>query len=146
MISERFARLKEEMNIKYNHISKVLIQLVEKLNKILPPITLADSVKIITYEWYEGGNVHRYSWIKWYIVDGKIFFLANTLYSGMSDYTIDAKEEIEKLSKDRNYKALHGIAQRLPVFLEEALTYAERENMKLDETLTKLKVILQILK
>ena len=146
VISERFEQLKEEMNIKYKQISKALIELVEKINKVLPPINEYDDHERIEVTHWIDGNIERYSWRRWCIRNNRIMISANALYTGVPDIISEAKDEIEELSKKRKYEALHKLAQRFPIFLENILDKAERENKALDETLVKLKTMIQILK
>lgn len=146
-ISLELEKIRNELDVKHKQVSKTIVEIVRKINdrKILPKMNVEDDEKIVTLTWWDG-NVKRSSWVYWAVIDGELTLFGNADYTGLRDFVHDVEDVAEELSKKRNYEALHRLAARLPIFLKKVIEAAEKKNEKLDETLTKLKTMLQILK
>ena len=146
--TQRLAQIKDELNIKSNQITKVLTELVNKLQPHIPPIEVTDEHEIIIRCWRDG-SMSRCKWCKWAITrqfdEFKLVLRCNADYTGARDWEEEPAQVIEKLKKEKRYKVIHALARRLIEFLARAVDEAEKQASEIDETLTKLRVVLVVI-
>ncbi|RLJ04541.1 MAG: hypothetical protein DRP08_01470 [Candidatus Aenigmatarchaeota archaeon] len=145
---QKLNQIKEELNIKSNQITKVLTELVNKLQPHIPPIEVVDDIELIIKCWMDG-SMSRCKWCKWAITrqfdEFRLVLRCNADYTGARDWEEEPAQVIEKLKKEKRYKVIHALARRLIEFLDIVIDSAEKQASEIDETLTKLKVVINVL-
>jgi len=146
--TQKLVQIKNELNIKSNQITRVLIELVNKLQSYIPPIEIVDDKELIIKCWMDG-SMSRCKWCKWAITrefdEFKLVLKCNADYTGVRDWEEEPAQVIEKLKQEKRYKVIHALARRLIEFLTKAVDEAEKQISEMDETLTKLKVVLVVI-
>ena len=147
-VIENLEKLKNELGVKYMQIGKALVEVVRKINEkgLLEHVReFKHDVTIKTSCWREG-NVVRCGYATWGVVDGEIVIFRNADFTGLPDWTVSVEEFVKTMREKKLYKPLHEMAREFPSFIYNIIKDMEYRNKTLDETLTKLKVVLQILK
>lgn len=146
----QITQLAQDLNIKHRQIVKQLVQIINKLNEIIPPIEY-EGTEIITTSCWQDGNVYRCHKCRWGIKvgsDGKpeIVLWCNTSYSGQRDWVEDPVEDLEAYKKMKNYRAIHNLAKAFVRFLKDYLAYLEQKQQQLEGVIADLNIIIRVIK